>query len=145
MADDTPPPPPKPSRGRSRATGLVGKPFPKGASPNPGGIPRPGGKVLPRRVRAVLEGVTETGISVEQAIVAAGPFAVRYVVEVIMNDEEATRDRLAAARTIIDKLKANAAPEPKASDEQQKARALDDFVEAIKATPSPPEGGDASG
>jgi hypothetical protein len=61
------------------------------------------------------------------------------MVDTIADKKEATRDRLYAARTIIDKLKANALAKAEGDEEAKKKTALEEFVEAIRAKP-PTEG-----
>ncbi len=133
MADDAPPPAKK---------RVVGRPFPRGKSPNPGGIthnpPR-----LKKRAQSIIDAIaTQSPITVEEAIAAAGPACVRYMVEVMTDAKEETRDRLKAATSLLDKLKANAvAKSVEENDEEKKKVALEQFVEAMKA--KPPGGGDA--
>jgi beta-lactamase class A len=116
------PAPEKPKR-------VVGRPFQKGVSPNPGGKPKRGPPVL------------ATSGTVDDAIVKAGPTAVALLVAVMNDRDEATRDRITAASKILDKLKPNAVPieKPNAA-EQEKIAGIEALVDAIAATP--PEGGD---
>jgi hypothetical protein len=140
VPDDAPPPVKVDRRRGPRPPGtVVGKPFEKGTSGNPGGLWKKA-PVRKKRVRSLLAAIAnESPVTIEEALQAAGPMAVRLMVDTIADKKEATRDRLYAARTIIDKLKANALAKAEGDEEAKKKTALEEFVEAIRAKP-PTEG-----
>ncbi len=146
MADDAPSPAKVDRRFGPKPPGtVVGRPFAKGNRANPGGIPRP--KPLPKRKAArekvLIEAIAEVGeVELEQALVAAGPSALRFMVALVNDEDAKNHDRAYAARTILDKLKANAAARTGTEeDAAKKKQALEQFVEVMQARP--PGGGDA--
>lgn len=131
---------PKTGRPKKRPRGI---PFEPGVSPNPGGRRKDGSPRSPRGPRIDPTLLTRfepaTAEELAQSLARAAPAALALLTSVMHDEACEVRDRVVAARALLDKVQPNAVavkdPEAGAGGE-----ALREFVEAIKATPSQGEG-----
>lgn len=137
MSDEEPTPPPK---RRGRVENL--HPWPKGVSPNPGGKPKHKGAKA-RKLRSTLtastspevmkliESILGPGVTIDRALDMIGPAAVAALAKDMLSAPDA-RDRIKAASSLLDKMKADAVATDGGEDDDDD-ESTDDDVKAFEA------------